>query len=100
MSWTKSYYEGKGCWERSDGTRVFSTQEVTAIENMERMEAEKRKGFKLPHYDYDDYEIEEEQRRIEDKEAWDSLPKWGKALVIIVQFGFLSALLISVLIGL
>lgn len=41
MGWTRIEQEGKIGWERCDGTRVFNTAQISAIEQYETSEHEK-----------------------------------------------------------
>jgi hypothetical protein len=55
MSWSKSENEGRTCWERQDGARLYSTQEIDALEAFERKQAEERnKSLMHNHIRYSD----------------------------------------------
>jgi hypothetical protein len=55
MSWHKNTQGGKVCWERQDGARLYSTQEIDALEAFERKQSEERnKSLMHNHIRYSD----------------------------------------------
>ncbi len=57
MSWNKTIYEGKTCYEQG-GQRLFRTQDIDALEEAEKRQSkidrEKVKSDRIGEYDYDD----------------------------------------------
>ena len=42
MGWNKTSHEGRVCYERNDGTRLFCTEDIDRLETAERMVAAER----------------------------------------------------------
>ena len=59
--WNVTEKDGKTCYERCDGTRVFSTQAIESIENTERIQKEQSKETQIntPH-PFEEYKPDEE----------------------------------------
>lgn len=60
MGWNVTSFEGKKCYERCDGIRVFDTDSITAIEQHEKAQMQKlRESLQhLPYKEQDYYEQE------------------------------------------
>lgn len=64
MGWNRTEHEGRTCYERN-GQRLFSTEEIDALDRFEKEQSEKRKSD-FQKWREDDI-FHEEQEQVESK---------------------------------
>jgi len=94
MSWIVSDYEGKTCYERCDGIRVFDTDSITAIEQHEKAQMDKLRQRLSMQDTQDRYMDEYYEKDI------DTPVTTGEAIVsIILLIGFIALMIVSAIKG-